>query len=114
VLLLLGVFEGAVLARFDGAGTFQTNVLEGVPQGSAATVAHRHVPVHFHNGDLVDELQSVASVLPELVLLGWFNVIQKPEEEGVAPTIVELSKRHHDCVGSISLKHLPTYGTTSN
>jgi hypothetical protein len=84
VLLLLGVFKGAILARFDGAGAFQANVLEGVPQGSAATVAHRHVPVHFHNGDLVDKLQSVTPVLPELVLFGWCNVIQKPKEEGVA------------------------------
>jgi hypothetical protein len=69
VLRLLGVSEGAVLARFDGAGTLQANVLERVPKGPTAAVAHGHVSVHFHNGDLVDELQRVAPVLPELVLV---------------------------------------------
>jgi hypothetical protein len=69
MLLLLGEAEGAVLARFDRPRSLQADVFEGMAERSPSPVTHCHVSVDFDDRYLAHELECVAPVLPQLVLM---------------------------------------------
>jgi hypothetical protein len=69
LLLFLGEAEGAVLARLNRTRPFEANVLKGMTECTASPVAHCHVSVDFDDRHSAHEVEGVAPVLPQLVLM---------------------------------------------
>jgi hypothetical protein len=68
LLLFLGKAKGAILARLDGTGACEGNVLEGMSQSAAPAITNGYFSVHFNRSYLVHQLQGVAAMLSKRVL----------------------------------------------
>ena len=68
-MALLHVSQSAVnAARRLPVPVAHLDVLQRVPQRPSPAVAHGHVPLHLDGGHLLDKLEGVRAVLPQLVL----------------------------------------------
>jgi hypothetical protein len=68
LLHLLSKAEGAVLAVLHSSRASERNVLVRVSETTATSVANSHFSVHFDDGNLMDQLHCITTMLSELVL----------------------------------------------